>query len=199
MKFQLKTMAAVMATTFVAGAAFASGGASGPAVTFAVQGNIGEVIVNPYNIAPLTAVIRNGGYEIKDVEVRIVPKLNGQEIKYKVSDRQLKTNAGIPVFGLYPDYLNTVEVKYTRLYNGKVEKFEEISSTRLPSIRSPTACPARKAPCSTPKSRPFTRTSRTASISLATSSLRLPRRAPALPGTIRPAARLNGPSTPTSA
>ena len=134
MKFQLKTMAAVMATTFVAGAAFASGGASGPAVTFAVQGNIGEVIVNPYNIAPLTAVIRNGGYEIKDVEVRIVPKLDGQEIKYKVSDRQLKTNAGIPVFGLYPDYLNTVEVKYTRLYNGKVEKFKESYQFYAPPV-----------------------------------------------------------------
>lgn len=89
---------------------------SGPAVTFAVQGNIGEVIVNPYKLAPLTAIIRNGGYELQDVEVRIVPKQNGQEIKYKVSKRQLKNNAGIPIFGLYPDYLNTVEVKYTRLF-----------------------------------------------------------------------------------
>ena len=96
MKFQAKTMAALVAATFIAGAACASGGASGPAVTYAVQGNIGEVIVNPYKVAPLTAVIRNGGYELKDVEVRIVPKMNGQEIKYKVSDRQLKTNAGIP-------------------------------------------------------------------------------------------------------
>ena len=134
MKFQAKTMAALVAATFVAGVAYASGGASGPAVTYAVQGNIGEVIVNPYKIAPLTAVIRNGGYELKDVEVRIVPKMNGQEIKYKVSDRQLKTNAGIPVFGLYPDYLNTVEVKYTRLYNGKAEKFEESYQFYAPPV-----------------------------------------------------------------
>ena len=134
MKFQAKTMAALVAATFVVGVAYASGGASGPAVTYAVQGNIGEVIVNPYKIAPLTAVIRNGGYELKDVEVRIVPKMNGQEIKYKVSNRQLKTNAGIPVFGLYPDYLNTVEVKYTRLYNGKAEKFEESYQFYAPPV-----------------------------------------------------------------
>lgn len=87
MFFQLKTAAILTAAVLTAGTAMASGGASGPAVNFAVQGNIGEVVVNPYDVAPLTAVIRNGGYELKDVEVRIVPKLNGQEIKYKVSDR----------------------------------------------------------------------------------------------------------------
>ena len=134
MKFQAKTMVALVAATFIAGAACASGGASGPAVTYAVQGNIGEVIVNPYKVAPLTAVIRNGGYELKDVEVRIVPKMNGQEIKYKVSDRQLKTNAGIPVFGLYPDYLNTVEVSYTRLFNGKAEKFSDTYQFYAPPV-----------------------------------------------------------------
>lgn len=90
--------------------------------------------MNPYDVAPLTAVIRNGGYELKDVEVRIVPKLNGQEIKYKVSDRQLKTNAGIPVFGLYPDYINTVEVKYTRLHAGKAETFKESYQFYAPPV-----------------------------------------------------------------
>ena len=87
----------------VSAAARAAGGPSGPAVHFQSQGKIGEVFVNPYKIAPLTAVIGNGGYELQDVEVRIVPKQNGQEIKYKVSKRQLKNNAGIPIFGLYPD------------------------------------------------------------------------------------------------
>lgn len=42
--------------------ALASGGSSGPHVSFGTQGHIGEIIVNPYNIAPLTAIIRNGGY-----------------------------------------------------------------------------------------------------------------------------------------
>lgn len=134
MFFQLKTVAILTAAVMTVGTAVASGGASGPAVNFAVQGNIGEVIVNPYDVAPLTAVIRNGGYELKDVEVRVVPKLNGQEIKYKVSDRQLKTHAGIPVFGLYPDYINTVEVKYTRLHAGKAETFKESYQFYAPPV-----------------------------------------------------------------
>ena len=76
MFFQLKTAAILTAAVLTAGTAMASGGASGPAVNFAVQGNIGEVVVNPYAVAPLTAVIRNGGYELKDVEVRIVRKIS---------------------------------------------------------------------------------------------------------------------------
>lgn len=54
--------------------ALASGGSSGPHVSFGTQGHIGEIIVNPYNIAPLTAIIRNGGYELTEATVRIVPK-----------------------------------------------------------------------------------------------------------------------------
>lgn len=105
--------------------ALASGGSSGPHVSFGTQGHIGEIIVNPYNIAPLTAIIRNGGYELTEATVRIVPKPNGQEIAYKVSRSELMTHAGIPVFGLYPDYQNTIEVTYTRVFHGTVEKFKE--------------------------------------------------------------------------
>ena len=82
----------------------ASGGGSGPAVTYVAPGQIGEIVVNPYKIAPLTAVIKNGGYQLKDAAVRVVPKQGGQEISYKVTDTLLRTHAGIPVFGLYPDY-----------------------------------------------------------------------------------------------
>ena len=65
MQFSLKhaaiaTAAAGMALT--ASHAMAMGGASGANVTYAVQGNIGEVVWNPHKIAPLTAVIRNSGY-----------------------------------------------------------------------------------------------------------------------------------------
>ena len=52
----------------------ASGGGSGPAVTYVAPGQIGEIVVNPYKIAPLTAVIKNGGYQLKDAAVRVVPK-----------------------------------------------------------------------------------------------------------------------------
>ena len=109
----------------VADVSVASGGPSGPAVAFRSTGNIGEVIVNPYKVSPLTAVIRNGGYEIHNAVVRIVPKKGGQEIKYEVGDRQILNHGGIPVFGLYADYLNTVEVEYDRVFNGKTEHFKD--------------------------------------------------------------------------
>ena len=56
------TIAALVAGTF-SGTAAAAGGSSGPRVTFAAQGKLGEIIVNPYKIAPLTAIIKNGGYD----------------------------------------------------------------------------------------------------------------------------------------
>ena len=117
----LSAACAVAALTVSSGA-FAIGGASGPHVTYPTTGKIGAVNMNPYGIAPLTAVIRNGGSTLTDVTVRIVPKQGGQEIKYKVSDTQVRTHGGIPVFGLYPDYRNTVEVSYTKFANGKSEK-----------------------------------------------------------------------------
>ena len=117
----LSAACAVAALTVSSGA-FAIGGASGPHVTYPTTGKIGAVNMNPYGIAPLTAVIRNGGYTLTDVTVRIVPKQGGQEIKYKVSDTQVRTHGGISVFGLYPDYRNTVEVSYTKFANGKSEK-----------------------------------------------------------------------------
>ena len=60
--FTLKLAAAAVAAAWsLPGTASASGGGSDPNVQYAVQGKIGEVITNPYKIAPLTAVIRNGG------------------------------------------------------------------------------------------------------------------------------------------
>ncbi|MBM6704383.1 aryl-sulfate sulfotransferase [Sutterella massiliensis] len=104
--------------------AHAFGGPSGPSTIYKKQ-KIGEVIMNPYKIAPLTAIIRNGGYELRNASVRIVPKEGGQEIAYKVSDSQLLTHGGIPVFGLYPDYRNKVEVTYDRIFYGKTERITE--------------------------------------------------------------------------
>lgn len=103
----------------------AMGGASGANVNYHKQGQIGETVVNPYGIAPLTAIIKNGGYVLEDVSVEIVPKENGQKIAYTVSKRNLLTHGGIPIFGLYADYLNEVKVSYTRIHNGKKEKINE--------------------------------------------------------------------------
>ena len=117
--------AAAAAMMTMSGATWAVGGASGPKVTFPTTGKLGTVLMNPYKIAPLTAVIRDGGHVVTDVTVRIVPKKGGQEIKYEVSDAQVRTHGGIPVFGLYPDYQNTVEVSYTKSGWGKSERVEK--------------------------------------------------------------------------
>ena len=126
-KFIPTLLAGAICASFalVADVSVASGGSSGPAVAFRSSGNIGEVIVNPYKVAPLTAVIRNGGYEIHNASVRVLPKQGGQEIAYKVSETQLLSHGGVPVFGLYPDYVNTVEVEYDRVFQGKTEHFKD--------------------------------------------------------------------------
>ena len=131
---KLTSIALAVSLATAAISAQASEAMSGPKVGFIAQGNIGEVVMNPYDIAPLTAVIRNGGYTLEDATVRIVPKKDGQEIKYNVSKRQLLTHGGIPVFGLYPDYVNTVEVTYTRNDNGKKEKFSESYTMYAPAV-----------------------------------------------------------------
>ena len=118
--------ASLAAAALIPAAVMAMGGASGPKTTYEVQGHLGEIVVNPYEVAPLTAIIRNGGYQILDARVTVLPKPEGEEISYNVSRRMLLTHGGIPVFGLYPDYLNSVKVEYTRLFNGKTGKFSDI-------------------------------------------------------------------------
>jgi hypothetical protein len=103
----------------------AMGGPSGPHVDNQIKGKIGKIQMDPYGYAPLTAVIRNGGYELKDIHVKIVPKKGGQVIEYDVSYAQSEQDGGIPIFGLYADYKNTVEVSYTRILGDKSEKVKE--------------------------------------------------------------------------
>ncbi|HEC1765656.1 aryl-sulfate sulfotransferase [Campylobacter lari] len=102
--------------------ALAVGGSSGAKIDYQVQGQIGAIKLNPYGLSPLSAVIVDGGYELSDVSVTIVPKPNGQTISYKVSPNKIKTYGGIPIFGLYPSYFNTVKVSYTKSAFGKSEK-----------------------------------------------------------------------------
>ena len=109
----------------LASTAYAIGGASGPKLDYELQGKLGEVVMNPYKIAPLTAVIKNKGYVLSNVTVTVVPKPGGKTISYTVSPRNLLTHGGIPVFGLYPDYYNTVKVSYTKSANGKSESVKD--------------------------------------------------------------------------
>ena len=58
-------------------------------------------------------------------KVTVMPKPNGVPISYDVSRRMLITHGGVPVFGLYADFVNTVKVDYTRIFNGKEESFSD--------------------------------------------------------------------------
>ena len=98
--FRRTALAVAAACTALPLAAFAMGGPSGPKTTYETQGHLGEIIVNPYKVAPLTAVIRNGGYVIEKAKVTVLPKAGGIPISYNVSRRMLLTHGGVPVFGL---------------------------------------------------------------------------------------------------
>lgn len=146
-----KTLSSLALAAILAGGlstqALAIGGPSGPHVDYAIPGKLGEVVVNPYDIAPLTAVIKSGGYTIKNVKVTIVPKPNGQTISYTVADKHLRTHGGIPVFGMYPDYVNTIEVEYTKVEKGKDIKEKETYKIYAPAIYlESTGMPNQKGP-----------------------------------------------------
>lgn len=127
-KIATSTILAGMLLTGLSQVALAIGGPSGPALTYKIQGKIGEVVVNPYGLAPLTAVIKNGGYELANAKVTITPKKGGQTISYTLADKHLRTHGGIPVFGLYGGYKNQVVVEYDKIYNGKKERVKETYS-----------------------------------------------------------------------
>ena len=78
---------------------------------------------------------------IQNASVRVIPKEGGQEIAYKVSNSQLLTHGGIPVFGLYPAYKNKVEVEYDRLDHGQSEHFKETYTIPTPPVYGPIGTP----------------------------------------------------------
>lgn len=95
---------------------------------------LGSIVTNPYGLAPLTAVIRDGGQTISEARVRVVGKGgNGVDIDYQVSNSALWTHGGIPIFGLYPDHSNKVEVSYTL----KNERIRERYTIYAPPVRLP--------------------------------------------------------------
>ncbi|WP_417761341.1 aryl-sulfate sulfotransferase [Shewanella sp.] len=78
------------------------------------QGQLGQVQVNPYGYAPLTAIIDLAGKTISDVKVTVKGKgKDGVDISYPVGHSQLLTYNGVPVFGLYANYQNQVALSYT--------------------------------------------------------------------------------------
>ncbi|SUE86935.1 outer membrane protein [Salmonella enterica] len=84
-KYALTSLAlSVAILSSVPSTAFAIGGASGAKVDYQVQGKIGEVVMNPYDIAPLTAVIRNGGYQLRACMYGLYPKKMARRSRIKL-------------------------------------------------------------------------------------------------------------------
>lgn len=99
-----------------------------------VVSRLGAIVLNPYRIAPLTALIRDGGQTLSSARVRVLGRgEEGVDIHYPVSDKTLWTHGGIPVFGLYPEHRNEVEVAYT--LNG--ERVRERYVIYAPAVRLP--------------------------------------------------------------
>ncbi|MFC3136674.1 aryl-sulfate sulfotransferase [Shewanella submarina] len=112
--------------------ATAGGDLPGTSSSAKAQGQLGFVYVDPYDFSPLVAVIDLGGKTISDVEVSVKGKgKKGIDIDYPVSLTQLNTHNGIPVFGMYPDHLNEIEVSY-KLKGKQVKETYKIRTNDIP-------------------------------------------------------------------
>ncbi|WP_064791721.1 aryl-sulfate sulfotransferase [Shewanella woodyi] len=112
----------------------AGGDLPGTSSSAVAQGQLGFVYVDPYHFSPLVALIDLGGKQISDVSVEVKGSgKKGVDIRYQVSQNQLNTHDGIPVFGLYPDLLNTVNVRY-KLNGAFVNETYRIRTSALPHI-----------------------------------------------------------------
>ncbi|MFC2428345.1 MAG: SufD family Fe-S cluster assembly protein [Campylobacter sp.] len=85
------------------------------------QGELGSVFINPYDVAPLTAVIDRAGKDIKDIHVRVLGKPNGGiDIAYHVSEHALLTHDGVPIWGLYfGDEARKIDLNYVIRQEGR--------------------------------------------------------------------------------
>ncbi|MFS1423672.1 aryl-sulfate sulfotransferase [Shewanella sp. 10N.286.48.B5] len=84
---------------------------------------LGYIIHNPYENAPLTALVTLNGHKISNVDVTIHAKgETGVSINYQVDDMRVMDEGGVPIFGLYPAFMNTFTIKWTE--NGKQRSHE---------------------------------------------------------------------------
>ncbi|WP_238786872.1 aryl-sulfate sulfotransferase [Ferrimonas lipolytica] len=119
----MKTKLSLLATSLLLATLNANAGSVDGLKVRPTKGSpLGVVINNPYENAPLTALVTLRGHKISDVKVTIQPKDDGVKISYPVEDMRLLDEGGVPIFGLYPDYLNTVTVNFTE--DGKRKSYD---------------------------------------------------------------------------
>lgn len=99
-------------------------------LSFKSQGTLGTVYVNPYEVSPLTAVINRAGKDIKNIHVRVIGKKGGIDVEYDVSRGALLNHDGVPIWGLYANYTNKVEVSFSH----KGKKYKEIYKVHTPPV-----------------------------------------------------------------
>ncbi|WP_394128978.1 aryl-sulfate sulfotransferase [Shewanella maritima] len=117
MRYATFTLAALLCsfigTTIITAPAHADVNGMKP---FPVEGApLGYIIHNPYENAPLTALVTLNGHNISDVSVTVHAKdETGVDINYSVSDMRVMSEGGVPIFGLYPALLNKFTIKWTQ-------------------------------------------------------------------------------------
>jgi len=67
------------------------------------------VIHNPYQVSPLTAIIGFKTEEKVPIKVKVKARNNGKDLVYTTKEN---TNHYIPIYGLYMDYDNIIEISY---------------------------------------------------------------------------------------
>lgn len=125
-----RTVLSLLCGVCISGAVMAAGGldqnrpvvATTDIVPFK-EGPLGVTEVGAYSgIFPLTAIIYKANHDISQVKVTVLPKGDkGVTISYDVGPQALNTHNGIPVFGLYPDYVNKVKVDW--IEDGKPQTY----------------------------------------------------------------------------
>ena len=107
----LKLLGTLVITLSITSAALAS--KTGMKPMPANNAPLGYLIHNPYQNAPLTALVTLAGHHISNVEVTVHAKgKKGVPIHYQVSDIRIIGEGGVPIFGLYADHLNTFTVNW---------------------------------------------------------------------------------------
>ncbi|MGL4473021.1 MAG: aryl-sulfate sulfotransferase [Shewanella sp.] len=84
---------------------------------------LGYIIHNPYENAPLTALVTLDGHHISDVNVKVHKKgEQGVDISYAVADMRVLDEGGVPIFGLYPDHYNKFTISWQE--NGEAKQHD---------------------------------------------------------------------------
>ncbi|WP_223231995.1 aryl-sulfate sulfotransferase N-terminal domain-containing protein, partial [Salmonella enterica] len=92
---------------------------------YQAQEKIGEVVMNPYDIAPLTAVIRNGGYQLRDGHVRVVTQKKRQGNADKINNKKLFKYGGVSLFCFFPGFFKNLLSLYKKKQGRKKQKIKK--------------------------------------------------------------------------